>query len=55
MKRTHALALLVVGIALTVGSITLNLGVGFSSLGVVLAIFGCGALLWDAFHPHREE
>jgi hypothetical protein len=53
MKRTHAMALLVVGIALAVGSITLNLGVGFSSLGVVLAIFGCGVLLWDAAHPRQ--
>jgi hypothetical protein len=53
MNRTYALALLLVGIALAVASSTLNLGVGLGSLGIVLAIFAGGALLWDLAHRPR--
>jgi hypothetical protein len=53
MNRAPAFALLLVGIALAVASTTLNLGVAFSSVGVVLAIFACGALVWDIIHPPR--
>jgi hypothetical protein len=55
MNRTYALALLLVGIALAVASSVFNLGVGLSSLGIVLAIFAGGALLWDAAHPPRSR
>jgi hypothetical protein len=54
MNRAPAFALLLVGIALAVASATFNLGVAFSSVGVVLAIFACGALVWDIIHPPRR-
>jgi hypothetical protein len=55
MNRTYAVALLLVGIALAVASTTLNLGVAFSSVGMVLAIFACGALVWGVVRPRRRE
>ncbi len=46
MNRRYLWALLVIGAALALGSSTLNINDGLSGLGLLLAIFAVGALLW---------
>jgi hypothetical protein len=46
MNRRYLWALLVIGAALALGSSTLNISDGLSGLGLLLAIFAVGALLW---------
>jgi hypothetical protein len=48
------IGIVVIGIALVLGSLSFNLGSGLIALGIVLIIFAGGTLVWDALRPHRE-
>ena len=54
MSRQRYIVVLVLGIALAAGGSTLDLGSGLITLGLILALFGGVALLWDVVRSRRE-
>ena len=53
LSRQRYIVVLVLGIALAAGGSTLDLGSGLITLGLILALFGGVALLWDAVRSRR--
>jgi len=53
LSRRRYILVLLIGMALAAGGSTLDLGSGLISLGLIVAIFGGGALLWDVVRSRR--